>query len=135
MQFHLYDRHTTLIGIAEVNTAPGAWLTGTFAPTDAFAVYAAQFLELEQAANEQRIPDADRIQANLTQHGFWISGPQPLNTRSDVQDLQIMGTGICFRLLGAASDDQLVLARASRDLPKLVEELRLHAAAPAKADQ
>ncbi len=132
MQFRLYDRHAALIGIAEVGTAPGAWFTGTFAPTDAYAIYAPLFLELERAANEQRMPDTGRLQANVARHGFWISGPQPLHTRAEVQDLQIMAAGICFRLLGTSSDDHALLARAPHDVPRLVNELRLHCAEPAK---
>lgn len=135
MQFRLYDRHAALIGSAEVGTATGARFTGTFAPAAAYAVYAPLFLELERAANEQRIPDTDRLQANVARHGFWISGPQPMNTRADIEDLQIMGSGICFRLLGASSDDHVLLARAPRDFPRLVDELRLHCADPAKPDQ
>lgn len=135
MQFRLYDRVNALIGTATVRTAPGARLTGTFVPTDAFAAYAPLFLALEQAANEQRLPDADRLQAGLARHGFWISGPLPLTTRADIEDLQIMAAGISFRLLGASPDDQAFLARALLDQPRLVDELRLQSAEPPEPSQ
>ncbi|WMD22340.1 hypothetical protein RAS12_08150 [Achromobacter seleniivolatilans] len=98
MQFNIKDSAGNLIGVADVQTSPGAVMCGSFTPAPGFARYAALFQELEQAANGQLLKDADRLTQDITGHAFTATGPLPLPTSAPVEDLQIMSGGISFKV-------------------------------------
>jgi hypothetical protein len=98
MRFHLKDRRGDLTGEITVTSSDGALMLGDFASAPHFRLYEQLFKEFEQAANDQLFVEVDRLEHEIAGLGFYLVGPFPQEDRLEIEDLQIMGHGVSFRL-------------------------------------
>lgn len=73
-------------------------MLGNFAPGSNFRSYEQLFMEFEQATNNQLLVEVDRLECEITELGFYLVGPLPQEDRLEIEDLQIMGSDVSFRV-------------------------------------
>ncbi|EKS9916093.1 hypothetical protein L0Z11_25740 [Burkholderia multivorans] len=98
MKFHLNDCSGNLAGEVTVTSSDGGLMLGNFAPGSNFRSYEQLFMEFEKAANNQLLVEIDRLEREITELGFYLVGPLPQESRLEIEDLQIMGIGVSFRV-------------------------------------
>ncbi|KVD92287.1 hypothetical protein WI90_11310 [Burkholderia ubonensis] len=98
MKFHLNDYSGNLAGEVTVTSSEGGLMLGNFAPGSNFRSYEQLFMEFEQAANNQLLVEIDRLEHEITELGFYLVGPLPQEGRLEIEDLQIMGSDVSFRV-------------------------------------
>ncbi|WP_155122946.1 hypothetical protein [Burkholderia ubonensis] len=98
MKFHLNDCSGNLVGEVTVTSSEGGLMLGNFAPGSNFHSYKQLFMEFEQAANDQLLVEVDRLEREITELGFYLVGPFPQEGRLEIEDLQIMGSDVSFRV-------------------------------------
>jgi len=98
MKFYLNDCSGDLAGEVTVTSADGILMLGNFAPGPHFCSYEQLFMEFEQAANNQLFVEIDRLEREITELGFYLVGPLPQENRLEIDELQIMGSDVSFRV-------------------------------------
>ena len=73
-------------------------MIGNFTPGENFRSYGQLFVEFEQAANNQLFVEIDRLEREIAELGFYLVGPLPREGRLEIEDLQIMGCDVSFRV-------------------------------------
>ncbi|KVA56905.1 hypothetical protein WI61_36945 [Burkholderia cepacia] len=73
-------------------------MIGNFTPGENFRSYELLFVEFEQAANNQLFVEIDRLEREIIELGFYLVGPLPNEGRLEIEDLQIMGSDVSFRV-------------------------------------
>lgn len=98
MKFSLMDCDGNLVGEVTASPSDEARMLGGFTPAPHFRLYEQLFQEFEQAANDQLFLEIDRLEREIAALGFNLVGPFPREDRVEIEDLQIMGSGVSFRL-------------------------------------
>lgn len=98
MKFHLNDCSGNFAGEVTVTSSEGGLMIGNFTPDENFRSYEQLFVEFEQAANNQLFVEIDRLEREITELGFYLVGPLPREGRLEIEDLQIMGGDVSFRV-------------------------------------
>ncbi|MCA8277351.1 hypothetical protein LGN17_33225 [Burkholderia sp. AU30280] len=98
MKFYLMDHGGNLAGEVTVSSSKEALTLGGFTPAPRFCLYEQLFREFEQAANNQLFVEIDRLEREIAELGFYMVGPYPQDGRLEIEDLQIMGNDVSFRL-------------------------------------
>ncbi|WP_338640969.1 hypothetical protein [Burkholderia pyrrocinia] len=98
MKFHLNDCSGNFSGEVTVTSSQGGLMIGNFTPGENFRSYEQLFMEFEQAANNQLFVEIDRLEREITKLGFYLVGPLPQESRLEIEDLQIMGNDVSFRV-------------------------------------
>lgn len=81
-----------------MTSSQGGLMIGNFTPGENFRSYEQLFMEFEQAANNQLFVEIDRLEREITKLGFYLVGPLPQESRLEIEDLQIMGNDVSFRV-------------------------------------
>lgn len=92
------DHGGDLAGEVTVSSSKEALMLGGFTPVPRFCLYEQLFREFEQAANDQLFVEIDRLEHEIAALGFYLVGPFPQDDRLEIEDLQIMGNDVSFRL-------------------------------------
>ncbi|KVC53417.1 hypothetical protein DF021_24115 [Burkholderia stagnalis] len=98
MKFHLNDCSGNLAGEITVTSSEEGLMLGNFSPGSNFRSYEQLFMDFEQAANNQLLVEVDRLEREITELGFYLVGPLPQEGRLEIEDLQIMGSDVSFRV-------------------------------------
>jgi hypothetical protein len=98
MRFYLMNHGGDLAGEVTVSSSGETLMLGSFAPAPHFRLYEQLFKEFEQAANDQLFVEIDRLEREIAELGFYVIGPFPQEDRLEIEDLQIMGNDVSFRL-------------------------------------
>jgi len=98
MMFRLSDRNGDVVGEVRVTSSDGSLMLGSFISAQNFALYEQLFGDFEHSANNQLFVELDRLEREIASQGFHVIGPLPLEERVAIDDLQIMGNEISFRL-------------------------------------
>jgi hypothetical protein len=98
MRFYLMSHGGEVAGEVTVSSLGGALMLGSFAPAPQFRLYEQLFEEFEQAANDQLFVEIDRLEREIVGLDFYLIGPFPQEDRLEIEDLQIMGNDVSFRL-------------------------------------
>ncbi|WP_257251960.1 hypothetical protein [Burkholderia cepacia] len=98
MKFHLNDCSGNFAGEVTVTSSEGGLMIGNFTPGENFRSYEQLFVEFEQAANNQLFVEIDRLEREIIELGFYLVGPLPNEGRLEIEDLQIMGSDVSFRV-------------------------------------
>ena len=86
------------MGEVTVTSSKGSLVFGSFSPAPNFRPYEQLFKEFERAANDQLFVEVDRLERKIAQLGFFVIGPFPQEDRLEIEDLQIMGGDLSFRV-------------------------------------
>ncbi|MFK0314565.1 hypothetical protein ACIQUF_25470 [Pseudomonas sp. NPDC090233] len=90
----IMDAQNECIGSVEIPVVTGNIISGTFRQTQYYKKYEKIFTELERAANELLIIQADQLEQQIHKLGFYAISSN--NRKISIENLQIMQGKIVF---------------------------------------